>query len=1108
MLTAPQLKTIFENKYDRFKWIKVLRENFGITDVKSNPKPDKLKNNLLADEYFEIGSLTTKDDRVIGIYEVNVKDKVKIERNKVGLRDLLKQMYKNDVDAAFVIFDQKKKWRFSYVSEVMVRNKETGKREERKTDPKRYTYLMGEGERCKTAADRFTKLKTTTDLFGEGVTLKAIEDAFSVEKLSRSFFDEYRKHYGEFTKFLTGKDENNKVVGTAHAFLKSVFNGNEKGARDFIKKLLGRIVFLYFLEKKGWLGVPEDKTWGHGDENFLSNLFKDCKEKESFYPAVLVPLYFNTLNNENRTNDLFKIDAALFTKQGYNKLKIPYLNGGLFDDDEKHTDNLVFPPNLFTSLFDFFDQYNFTVYEDSPDEHTIAVDPEMLGHIFENLLEDNKDKGAYYTPKEIVHYMCRESLIEYLYTKLNPQQTETYQELGKPQTNMFGNAAKKGQLGLEQKHNAVKETVSRQAIEKLVLHNEAADIIEHDEAILKALKEVKICDPAIGSGAFPMGLLMEIFHLVEILYLASPDVTADIWKLKGKDWESNRAAVKMNIIENSIYGVDIEKGAVDIARLRFWLSLVVDEDIPKPLPNLDYKIVVGDSLLSKFENEVIDIDWNIKTKNASAIEKIINDQQAKLVLLHTRQREYFQAGIDKVKQQLRIRDLKIDILINQITLSRIQFDEDNKIQKSAFPTDKDRKRTEEITNKIRDFNRSIHKLDAIKNNKNAGLNFFDWKLDFPEVMNERVAKDNVGFDIVIANPPYKILTKNNTDLSELKLYLTEFNSIKISSSKNIFTLFIEKAIPIGSENAVISYIVPEGLYKTRSYIGCIDEMEQYGNTSKIVTFTNYVFENAVTGSLIFLYQKNKQKRIPVKFHFNKNYELVTIKEAHDIVIDKISSVDYPMLSDVSDLFKGMVVKDRSDMINETHGKNIFLLGKSISKWLIQKKFYTNYSKLEIIGGTKKKSRHDIFPRILIRRTGNSLCCAYLEEPALTESTLYSCWSITDEIHNLYLFGLLNSKLLDYYIRKKLITNEQAFPQILMTDLETLPIAKATEQLQKKIISNTLKIISAKAINIIQFEKEINLIVYKLYQLTYEEASIVEGNTEWMSKVEYENFKID
>jgi hypothetical protein len=169
----------------------------------------------------------------------------------------------------------------------------------------------------------------------------------------------------------------------------------------------------------------------------------------------------------------------------------------LFEEDDEKTLDLVFPEELFNGLFTFFDQYNFTVYEDSPDEHTVAVDPEMLGHIFENLLEDNKDKGAFYTPKEIVHYMCRESLIEYLYTYLNPRQPESYKEIGKTQTDLFGNKAKK-QLSIEENINQPKKIVARQTLEQFVLLHEAADVIECDEAILKALRDVKICDPAIG----------------------------------------------------------------------------------------------------------------------------------------------------------------------------------------------------------------------------------------------------------------------------------------------------------------------------------------------------------------------------------------------------------------------------------------------------------------------------------------------------------------------------------------------------------------------------------------------------------------------------------
>ncbi len=552
-----------------------------------------------------------------------------------------------------------------------MRDVTTGKRTAKTTDPKRYTYLFGEGEKAKTASVQFSKLKKLTGRDGEGLTLDSLQEAFNVDKMSKEFFNAYRKQYGVFTAYLTGEDENSKEVCKPAASFTSVFSKEKKSARDFIKKLLGRIVFMYFLEKKGWLGVQQDKNWGDGDDNFLSNLFRDTKHKENFHPNVLVPLFYETLNTE-RKDELFKIDKDEFTNGYYHKLKVPFLNGGLFENDLPEADNLVFPEKLFASLFTFFDQYNFTVYEDSPDEHTVAVDPEMLGHIFENLLEDNKDKGAFYTPKEIVHYMCQESLIEYLYTKLNPEETAAYQELGKAQINVFGNEGKKGQLSLMQKYEAPKEKVKREGIEKLIMHQEASDIIEYDEAILKALGDVKICDPAIGSGAFPMGILMEIYHAVETLFFITPDVTEKIWKMKG--W--NPAKVKADIIQSSIYGVDIEKGAVDIARLRFWLSLVVDETKPQPLPNLNYKIVVGDSLLSKFENEVIDIKWDYTTSHGTTeTKKIIMEQVTKLQTLHLWQQAYFIQKGNKQKSQLDIRNLKIDILINQLTLSKISFQE-------------------------------------------------------------------------------------------------------------------------------------------------------------------------------------------------------------------------------------------------------------------------------------------------------------------------------------------------------------------------------------------------------------------------------------------------
>lgn len=228
---------------------------------------------------------------------------------------------------------------------------------------------------------------------------------------------------------------------------------------------------------------------------------------------------------------------------------MPYLNGGLFEKDEYDKTKFPLPAKYMKCLLDFFASYNFTIDENDPDDAEIGVDPEMLGRIFENLLEDNKDKGAFYTPKEIVQYMCRESLIAYLQTD-------------------------------------VAEDVKSQ-IREFVTTNNASDLSsELSVSIDKKLKAVKICDPAIGSGAFPMGLLRELYACRKAI--------------EGIDDET-AVRIKTEIIQNNIYGVDIEKGAVDIARLRFWLALIVDEKSPHALPNMDFKIMQGNSLLEQYE---------------------------------------------------------------------------------------------------------------------------------------------------------------------------------------------------------------------------------------------------------------------------------------------------------------------------------------------------------------------------------------------------------------------------------------------------------------------------------------------------------------------------
>lgn len=565
----------------------------------------------------QYASVALEDGKNVTCYEVELQPTVRIDQSRVAIQHYVRKLVPVG-EAALVNFvapHQPHLWRLTLVARDSELTEEGV--QDKVTNPKRYTYLVETDRLNRTLAERLETLANETT-----VDLDALVRAFSVERMSKEFFDEYKHHYQNFVCYLTGKRmvrQRGKWVETVEhepsVYLKTVFNGQEKDARDFCKKLLGRIVFLYFVQKKRWLGAS---TTGYADgrEDFVFHIFENTGGDENFFPVGLTELFFDVLNKP-RPDDHYAMPVS------GESVKMPYFNGGLFTRDRvdellhRKGNLMTFPPELFAQpdqrdtprergFLDFLNAYNFTVYEDSPDDHTVAVDPEMLGHIFENLLEDNKDKGAFYTPQEIVSYMCRESLIEYLTTHLSQEYT-VYQELGDEQVQLFGNESRVGQLALVQQQGD--QALKRSNVERIVADKDVADLTEAQlRRIDELLDRVKICDPAIGSGAFPMGLLQEIFATKEMIAAALD-----------KKWQPAR--VKENIIQHSIYGVDIEQGAVDIARLRFWLSLIMDIEQPQVLPNLDYKIVVGDSLLSKFkhgeEDQVIEVDWKISQRQSS-----------------------------------------------------------------------------------------------------------------------------------------------------------------------------------------------------------------------------------------------------------------------------------------------------------------------------------------------------------------------------------------------------------------------------------------------------------------------------------------------------------
>ena len=1006
-------------------------------------------------------------------------------------------------DAAIVAFysPNSQDWRFSLIKmEYKLSQTKTGFKFEQEINKnlssKRWSFLVGKNERSHTAQNQLVSILANDQ---ESPSLGDLEQAFNIETVTKEFFREYTD------LFLKMKDCLDSILKN-DVKLKLEFEVKEISTSDFAKKTMGQMAFLYFLQKKGWFGVAPDKEWGSGVKNFLREVF-ERREKygENFFDDVLEPLFYEALAQDRGYKSIYP---------KLNNCRIPFLNGGLFDPMNGYsweTTHIRLPDDLFSNnnktkegdigdgILDIFDRYNFTVNESDPLEMEVAVDPEMLGKVFENLLEikDRKSKGSYYTPREIVHYMCQESLINFLIN-------ETNDLIPKSDIEFF---IRKGSQIIQYDKAVIDSVEESQDLQYML----PKSIRDQSSMLDDLLMNLKVCDPAVGSGAFPLGMLNEIVCARTIL---------------GIHLKTNRTnySLKLHAISNSIYGVDIDPGAVEIAKLRFWLSLVVEEDSPTPLPNLDHKIMQGNSLISQygeielFNDNFLNSIESVNTEKDEIKNKIKKIQTEYFSLnssneLTTTKKKEFEKVVQRLQRRLKFLDKKnndvdksVD-LFNRNQSKQIAHQKLKLLQKkiSEYVTVVQKTVKENLKKEI-DFLKweliestlvergDMDKLDEIKKLRNKNIKpFFIWKLEFGDVF-----KDNDGFDIVIGNPPYKKITINNTNADELDYYLSNYSSIKNMPSKNIYTLFIERGISL-SKNST-SYIVPEGLFKTRSYKQCVDIINHGCRINFITYFSKMVFENAVTGNLIFLFTSKRVNNVEhtktKEYIFDNHSNLKEITRVENPIISKISLSDFPKLDEICNTFKGMVVQNYKSFITETKEseKDIFLIGKSISNWIINTFYYAKYEELTIIGGTKNKQKHDTVPRILVRRTGDTLVSALLESPALTESTLYSCWSKSNEYETKYIFALLNSSIYKYYVKEKIVTNEQAYPQILLTDIKELPIPDIKLPDQKIFISLVDKILDAKRTNskydVSELERQIDELVYDLFQLTSDERQLV------------------
>lgn len=527
-----------------------------------------------------VGTAQLTDHKALHVLSVELPRRHSVERARTLQRDFVARYLRAYLaDAALVAFYTRGEgsWRLSLVTlDVNLGLTEGGTINTTivVSPAKRYSFLVGPDEKVRTAEQQLLPLLANSSSVP---TLQAVEAAFSVEVVSKQFFKDYAGQYENIKAHIrTLLDESPAKL--------AAFRAAGIDVASFTKRLLGQIVFLYFLQKKGWLGVRGGERWGSGPSDFLRQLIDgDIIPFRNFFNDLLEPLLYEAL--------ALKEGSPLYREAGFS---MPFLNGGLFEPYKGYdwrSQPLAIPNQAFKNLLDVFDRYNFTVREDHPLEQEVAVDPEMLGKVFEQLIEENErhEMGAHYTPREIVHYMTQEVLVRYLCDVFALERSKTEVE----QQALFS-ASVPIQDSLQFSGMYLSEKRAREFIltdEPLVLAANKKDVPRLARAVDEALARVKVLDPAIGSGAFPLGLINELVRAREALTPYTDDQERTSYDLK---WHA---------ITQSIYGADLDQGAVDIAKLRMWLSLVVDEDPTSltdvhPLPNLEYKIVQGNSVLS------------------------------------------------------------------------------------------------------------------------------------------------------------------------------------------------------------------------------------------------------------------------------------------------------------------------------------------------------------------------------------------------------------------------------------------------------------------------------------------------------------------------------
>lgn len=1035
MITIKDAEEILKKEYhiDNFLY---LINDILLPDFKSDKHDVVFRNNIF-ESVTQLGSSAACD---VTIYEVILKPGV--EKRRVTITQemfrILRGQGVNNAVVAFANADRNNyrislltsKYEFSGDKIVKVIS-----------NPRRYSYALGYSTKTKTAY-KFLIEKGKVD------SLEELTARFSVEVVNKQFYSEIATCFTE----LVGGDRDGRHYDR-QLNLYGVTNHNKYS--EFAVRLIGRIVFCWFLkEKKSESGLPLLPEQMISVDGITDN----------YYHTVLEPLFFELLNtNANRRK-------GKYAEEGIYQ-QIPYLNGGLFsphNDDKYKYDRVnqcgtfgivTIPDDWFRHFYGVLSQYNFTVDENTSYDIELSIDPEMLGRIFENLLAEinpetgenaKKSTGSFYTPRDIVDYMVDNSILEYLKTK----------------------------TGIDDSRLKALISYAKEDDELAEFNN------AEKRAIINALYTVTVLDPACGSGAFPIGMLQKIVYILQqvdpeanLWFEKATEKWNDIFLKKAFEKRFKEGSLdyirKLKVIQNSIFGVDIQPIAVEIARLRCFLSLIIAEKVIdsepnrniEPLPSLDFKFIIANTLIPLPKGNQISVFENIDHINQL---KAVRD-------------EYFTADSER-KQELKLEFAEIQKSMFQQTLTMAKM---ASARYSAL------------------FNWSPFKNEATA--------WFD-----PEWM---FGISN-GFDIVIGNPPYidsEMMTKTMPDMREL--YAEKYSCAK--GNWDIYVVFIERGLDLSAKQGTICYIIPNKLISA-PYAKQIRKKLSRSGIKSLRDYSSVKVFDAAVYPFVFIAHKGVELKkceitkmksyIEGRFTVELDTQLLVDSDNWDKyfndnqgvvnIVNKIGT--YKKLSDIAFVKGAATVSEAYDLIdgiseyNEDSDFFKLINTGTIDPYLILwGEYKTQYIKHQYYKPIVKKewlqSRMPVrfldasSEKIIVAGMSKILECCYDNGEVLagksTTIILRSQYPIK------YILGILNSKLMTFYYQNNFTSLSLAggFYRVGVPQIKELPIA-FNEAIANKIADKVNCLLYD---NNLSIKSEIDQLVYELYGLTQDEISIVE-----------------